>query len=163
MYSIRLTKDEDKDRVISIFNNYVKNSMAAYPENPLPVQAWEHFKGMCLNGNLWIAEDENGEICGFAMLKPYMSMGTFSRTADLGYFIDPAHTGKGLGRMLLERLEEVARNLGIKVLVANVSSQNEVSLQFHRKIGFTECGRLPEVGKKHDKIFDIIWFYKHLD
>ncbi len=45
-------------------------------------------------------------------------MDTFAHTADIGYFIDPEHTGKGLGKQFLAELEKHARELGIKVLVA---------------------------------------------
>ena len=160
MYTIRLATDEDKDQVMAIFNYYIENTMAAYPLKALPVQAWDHLKGLCIQGNLWVAEDSEGAIAGFAMLKSFMSLETFAHTADVGYFIHHDHTHQGLGTRLLAQLESTAKALNISVLVANVSSLNPESLAFHTHAGFTECGRIPGVGKKQCQHFDLVWFYK---
>ena len=152
MYSIRLATDEDKDQVMAIFNHYIENSMAAYPLKALPPQAWEPIKATCIAGNLWIAEAADGSIAGFAMLKTFMNAGSFAHTADVGYFIHPGHTHQGLGTKLLAQLVSVAKELNISVLVANVSSLNPESLAFHQRTGFTECGRIPGVGKKQGQI-----------
>jgi len=162
MYTIRLGKDEDKDQVIAIFNHYIVNTMAAYPQSPLPVQAWGFIKSKCVNGTVLVAEDDKGTVVGFALLKSFMEMDTFAHTADIGYFIDPKHTGKGLGKLFLAELEKAAKDLGIKTLVANVSSANPESIAFHEHSGFIKCGQLPQVGKKQDEFFDLIWYYKSI-
>jgi len=51
---------------------------------------------------------------------------------------------------------------GIEILLANVSSLNEPSLRFHRKHGFTECGRLRRIAVKHNTPFDIVWVERDL-
>jgi phosphinothricin acetyltransferase len=158
---LRLATDDDRDQVIAILNHYIENSMAAYPEHPMPPEAWDKMKGMCVKGNLWVAEDA-GKVIGFAMLKVYMGRDTFAHTSDVGYFLLPEYTGRGLGRLIMDKLEEVARSIGITVLVADVSSLNPASLAFHRKMGFTECGRIPGVGIKKGQPFDIVWFVKNI-
>ena len=104
----------------------------------------------------------NPSLSGVALLKSFMEMDTFAHTADIGYFIDPEHTGKGLGKQFLAELEKHARELGIKVLVANVSSANPESIAFHERTGFTKCGELPNVGKKKGESFGILWYCKSL-
>jgi len=51
---------------------------------------------------------------------------------------------------------------GVDCLLANISSHNEQSLDFHRKMGFQQCGRFRRVGKKFGKDFDVIWMQKLL-
>jgi phosphinothricin acetyltransferase len=162
MYNIRLSKDEDKEQVIAIFNYYIQNTMAAYPLSPLPVQAWGFIKSKCINGTILVAEDESGKVVGFALLKSFMDMDTFSHTADIGYFIDPNHVGKGLGKRFITELEATAKSFGIKILTANVSSANPESIAFHEHCGFVKCGELPNVGKKKDEYFNMIWYYKDI-
>lgn len=162
MYNIRLSKDEDAAQIIAIFNHYILNSMAAYPQSPLPVQAWPFIKGKCIQGTVLVAEDSSGNMAGFALLKNFMDMDTFAHTADIGYFIDPAHVGRGLGKRFLAELEEVARSFGISMLVANVSSANPESIAFHEHTGFSRCGELPNVGQKHGKFFNLIWYCKSI-
>lgn len=162
MYTIRLSADGDKIQIMAIFNHYIEHSMAAYPQRPLPVKAWDFIKSKCVQGNAFVAVDQEGKVVGFAILKNFMEMDTFAHTADIGYFIEPDHVGKGLGKMFLARLEEAARSMGIRVLVANVSSLNPESIAFHEHAGFTRCGELPGVGIKHGKTFDMIWYCKKI-
>lgn len=79
------------------------------------------------------------------------------------YFIDKTHTRNGIGTRALNKLEGDARQLGIKTLLASISSENPQSLSFHRKNGFKECGRFEKIIKKRGKQFDIIWVQKWID
>lgn len=159
---LRLATNDDKDAVIEVLNYYVANSTAAYPMTFLGDEAWNQLRFMARENNIWVMENAEGDFLGFAMLKWFMARDSFNHTAELSYFIKADQTGKGLGRRLLEKLEDQARALGVKILVANVSSLNQESLAFHQKMGFQECGRIPGVAKKFDETFDVVWFYKNL-
>ncbi|GAG19401.1 unnamed protein product, partial [marine sediment metagenome] len=63
---------------------------------------------------------------------------------------------------ILRHLEEEARTMGITKILAHISSRNPVSLAFHRKHGFAECGRFPGIGRKWGKSFDVVWMLKDL-
>ena len=71
--------------------------------------------------------DDAGGVAGFGFLKPFLPFPAFKKTRMLTYFIAPEDTGRGLGIRLLGRLTDNARNVGIKVLVTNISSKNEAS------------------------------------
>jgi len=70
--------------------------------------------------------------------------------------------GKGIGTKALKLLEEDGRNMGIKQILANISSYNEQSIEFHRKNGFLECGRFLNIGKKNGNNFDVVWMEKEI-
>jgi L-amino acid N-acyltransferase YncA len=50
--------------------------------------------------------------------------------------------------MILDRLIEDAKKLGVTSILACISSQNQPSLDFHRKKGFQECGALSIYGER---------------
>ena len=95
-------------------------------------------------------------------MRAYNPFPTFARTAEISYFIEQGYTGRGLGKAALARLEEEARARGIRCLLASVSSANEQSLAFHRRNGFSECGRFLRVGEKKGMAFDVVWMQKEL-
>ena len=161
-YSIRPISNEDRESVMDIFNHYVENSFAAYPENKLPYQAFDMLMQMSNGFPTVSINDQNGKIVGFGMLHAHHPMPTFLQTAEVTYFIHPEHTGKGLGKMLLGSLEKGAAEKGITNILANISSLNPNSIKFHQKNGFTECGQFRKVGKKKDQEFDTIWMQKML-
>lgn len=145
---------------MDIFNHYVEHSFAAYPENTLPYQAFDMLLQMARGLPTTTVKDLSGNTLGFAMLRPHNPMPTFSRTAELTTFIHPDHTGKGLGKQLLDFLERGAVEQGIATLLASISSLNPSSIAFHKKNGFVECGRFRNVGKKKGQLFDTVWMQK---
>ena len=161
-YIINPITIEDREPVIDIFNYYVENSFAAYPENKLPYQAFDMFLQMAKDLPTATIKEENGKLLGFGMLRKYNPMPVFSHTAEITYFIDISHTGKGLGKIMLEYLEKEGRDKGINVILANISSLNPGSINFHKKNGFVECGCFKEVGRKNGKSFDNVWMQKML-
>lgn len=161
-YSISPLSHEDREAIMDVFNHYVENSFAAYPEDRLPYQAFDMFLQMSHGLPAGSVRDRNGRIVGFGMLRAHNPMPTFSQTAEVTYFIHPDHIGKGLGTMLLAYLEKGAREKGIMNILANISSLNPNSIRFHQKNGFIECGRFRKVGKKRGREFDTIWMQKTL-
>ena len=89
-------------------------------------------------------------------------MPTFSRTAETTYFVKPDFVGKGIGKILLEYLITEGRKKDVTSILASVSSLNEVSISFHMRHGFVECGRFRDIGRKKGKTFDVVYFQRML-
>ena len=156
-----LNKDDQKE-VIDIFNYYVENSFAAYPEHKLPYESFDLFLKMCEGYPAIAARDEQGNIVGFGMLRAFNPFPTFSRTAEITYFIKPQYTGRGTGKKILDNLFAGAKEKGITSIIASISSLNEGSINFHTKNGFVECGRLRDICYKRGKTFDVVYMQKML-
>jgi phosphinothricin acetyltransferase len=161
-YSINPITTEDREAIIDIFNYYIENSFAAFPEIRLPFQAFDFLLQMSKGYPNGTIKDENGKVVGFGLLRTHNSIPAFAQTAEITYFLDKEHTGKGLGRMLLDFLERGGRKRGLTTILADISSLNPGSINFHRNNGFVECGRFLKVGKKNGQLFDTVWMQKML-
>ncbi|MCQ1536075.1 N-acetyltransferase [Methanosarcina sp. KYL-1] len=161
-YDLVPISPEDREAVIDIFNHYIENSFAAYPEKKVPYEFFNFFLQATAGYPTTLAKDENKKVVGFGMLHPHSPMPTLSGTAEITYFIRPDCTGKGIGSSMLERLMAGAREKGLHCILASISSLNEGSIRFHRDHGFKECGRFREVGKKNGKLFDTVWMQRFL-
>ncbi len=152
-----------RGEVVDIYNYFVENSYAAYPDEALGYEIFDYFRKISSGYPAVVAKDADGETVGFAFMSAFFPVRTFERTAAITYFIKPEHTRQGLGRTILERFEKSAAGMGIEWILAHISSLNEESLGFHRKNGFEECGRFRDVGKKFGRIFDVVWMQKRVD
>jgi phosphinothricin acetyltransferase len=155
-YVLRPVTPEDKAAVIDIFNYYVENTFAAYPDQKVPYE----FFGMLLQlskGYPFYVAEAGGKVIGYGLLRPHVPFGTFRRAAELTCFIAPGYTGQGAGKAILDRLAGDARGLGVDTILASVSSENDGSIGFHKKYGFAECGRFRKAGRKSGKDFDEVW------
>jgi L-amino acid N-acyltransferase YncA len=160
-FVIEPVSTEDGKAIIDIFNHYVENSFAAYPESKVPYEFFDLFLEMA-EGYPFLVAKYSGkeEVLGFSLLRPHNPIPAFSGVAEITYFLAPDHTGKGIGRQMLDRLLVGAREKGIKSILASISSLNSVSLAFHKKNGFQECGRFVGIGRKWGQDFDVVWMQR---
>jgi phosphinothricin acetyltransferase len=152
----------DGKAIIDIFNYYIGNTFAAYPENPVPYAFFDNLLETCRNYPTVVARGPGGEIAGFGLLRPHNPMPAFHRTAEITYFIRPEATGRGLGSRMLKELTAGAKERGITTILASISSLNEGSIRFHKRNGFLECGRFSNVAEKKGIVFDTVWMQKVL-
>jgi L-amino acid N-acyltransferase YncA len=161
-HSMRPIEAADRTAVVDLFNYYIENTFAAYPEQRVPYEFFDIFLAACRNYPSVVAEDAGGRFLGFGMLRPHNPMPAFARTAEVTYFITPDATGRGLGSRMLAHLEQEGKKRGITCILAGISSRNPGSLRFHRKNGFIECGRFRNIGRKREMPFDVVWMQKEL-
>jgi len=159
-YSLRSAAQSDIPDMLEVFNFFVHHSYASYSEIELEPeffhQLWECALAI-------IVLEINHKIVGFAYIKPYLAYKNCQLTGVLTYYILPLYTGKGFGAMMLDKLIEAARNVGMKHLLAHISSRNEQSLRFHRNHRFVECGRFNDIGTKFGHTFDVVWMQRALE
>ena len=82
----------------------------------------------------WMCE-ENYSVAGYAV----MSVGA-GESHILNICIRPESRQRGLGRMLLEHLLDLARQQGAEVTVLEVRNSNRVALKLYQDLGFNEVG-----------------------
>lgn len=161
-YTLRPILFDDREAIMDIFNFYVENSFAAYPEAKLPYEAFDPFLQLGSDYPKASVTDEEGKVVGFGRLRAHNPLSSFARAAEVTYFIHPEHTGRGIGRLLLAHLEEGARSKGIRTILASISSLNAGSIRFHEKNGFVEAGRFVRIVSKQGREFDTVWMQKML-
>ena len=147
--------------VIDIFNYYVENSFSAYAEKKVLYDYYNIFIEKT-KGYPAYAIKAGEDLVGFCFLTSYNPLPSFNETAQITYFIDKEHTGKGIGKIALKKLEDDAKRGGIRIILAHISSLNSESIAFHLKNGFRECGRFEKIIRKKDRTFDIIWMQKSI-
>lgn len=162
-YTFENLEAKHRNEVINIYNHYIENSFAAYPEKKVPVEFFdlilEKAKGYPAYA---IVNATTKRVIGFCNLKPHHPLSTFKETAEITYFIDPLEVGKGIGKQALDLLEAKGREIGIRQILASIASRNQQSIIFHIKNGFKECGRFTDVIKKNNTRFDIVWMQKEI-
>jgi GNAT superfamily N-acetyltransferase len=85
-----------------------------------------------------IAED-NGKIlaAGSAIIKEGNTYNTFRNYAFLGFmFVEPDYRGKGLNRLIIDRLVEWSHQKGLTEIRLHVYSDNLNAIHAYEKVGF---------------------------
>ncbi len=153
---------EHSSAVMSIFNHYISTSTSAFPARPLPEPFFGMFLKKCEGGYPNFVVKDNDTVIGFCQLSPYNPMSSFVKTAECTYFIAPEYTGKGVGRLCLDKLIDSGKAMGIEHLLAEISSENEASIRFHEANGFRKTGELEGIGEKFDRGFSVVIMQKDI-
>ncbi len=91
-----------------------------------------------------VAVEEAGAVLGTAKMNRN-HMGNGSHIASATYMVDPAHSGRGVGRALCEYSVDWARAEGYRAMQFNaVVETNTHAVKLYRSIGFDVIGTLPE-------------------
>ncbi|MEA4875498.1 GNAT family N-acetyltransferase, partial [Anaerorhabdus sp.] len=153
---------EHKKEVVNILNYYIENTTAAYRAEIVDEEfSFRFLEGVDVYSSYVMKTTEN-KVIGFCILEPHKTISTFSEVAEVMYFVHNEYTGFGVGSLALSKMEEEARKIGVKKLLADISTENTKSINFHIKNGFVEYGRLCDVGNKFGRKFGIVYLVKNL-
>ncbi|WP_333768890.1 GNAT family N-acetyltransferase [Streptomyces sp. IBSBF 2435] len=95
-----------------------------------------------------VAVDDAGTVLGTAKMNRN-HMGNGSHIASASYMVDPAHSGRGVGRALCAYSVRWARAAGYRAMQFNaVVETNTHAVKLYRSLGFVVIGTLPE-GFRH--------------
>ena len=154
---------EDIAACTELYNYYIENTCITLEEEPVtPEEFGARAARITKDYPYIVARDGAGKPIGFAYLDVFNPRSAYRCTADLSIYIDRACRGSGVGQTLYAEIERLGRERGIENLISIITSDNEGSLRFHRKNGFTEIGVMPAVAFKFGKYLDVSFFQKHL-
>lgn len=111
-------------------------------------------------GYLVAVEEE--QLLGLACYGPFRAGPGYAQTMEHTIYLAEGAQGQGLGRRLLTALEDHARHAGLRCLIAGISGENSGAQRFHAAQGYTEVGRLPQVGTKFSRALDLVLMQKLL-
>ena len=84
----------------------------------------------------------------------------YDRTAEIGIYLHPDFCGKGLGKPIVAFLENEAREIGFKVLIASISGENTTSIRLFENCGYRACAHYHQVGEKFSRLLDVLDYEK---
>jgi L-amino acid N-acyltransferase YncA len=157
---IRPAVPADAETVAAIFAHYVTTSVSTFEEIPPDAEHWRRRLG---DQGLPFLVAEAGQVCGFAYASPWRSKAAYRHTVEDTVYLSPAHTGRGLGRALLGELLAACAAAGARQVIAVIADTgSDASAARHRRLGFTEAGRLTGVGRKHGRWVDTVLMQREL-
>ncbi|MBD8892383.1 N-acetyltransferase [Labrenzia suaedae] len=157
--------EEDLPALLEIHNDAVRTLKAIWTDRQETLESRRDWFRSRKSAGLpvIVAEDESGQVVGYGSFGPYREKEGYRLTVEHSVYVLPQARGLGAGRLLLERLIELARGQGYHVLVAAIDGENGGSIALHEKCGFKVVGRLPQVGMKFGDWLDLVLMTLVLD
>lgn len=157
--NIRDASEKDLSHILEIYNDAVKNTYAIWNEKTVDLDNRRKWLQVHQESNLpvIIAEDDDGDILGYASLSEWRPFEGYRYTVENSVYVNSKKRGHGTGKALMIELIKRAEELGMHAIVAGIEAENTASVKLHEKLGFKNAGRLDEVGIKFGKWLDLIF------
>lgn len=155
-------KPEYLEQILAIYNYYILNSTATFHIRPLTLDEMKEIVFFDHPRYRTVAVFAGGNLCGYGLLAPYHKREAYDGTAEITLYLKPEATGRGLGSLTIQYLEDIARKVGIHTLIAVICGENQASIRLFEKNGYVQCANLREVGKKFDRLLDVVCYQKIL-
>lgn len=156
---IRPARPEDAPAIAAIWNAVIRDTLATFTTAEKDPEA---IAAQIAAGTPWWVACVNNTVQGHATYGQFRGGPGYAHSMEHSIHLSNSAKGQGLGRALMQALEAHARATGVHVMVAGVSSENPEGQAFHARLGYNECGRVAQAGRKWDQWLDLILMQKIL-
>ncbi len=164
--NIRPSTDADLPAIAALYAYYVENTTTTFELVAPSLAEITRRRAVILEHEFpyAVAESGKGQLLGYAYTGPYRLRPAYRFTVEDSIYIDHAHTGRGIGHLLLARLIEESIAAGKREMIAVIGgSDNCGSIRLHERCGFAHAGLLKNVGYKFETWIDTLFMQRSLD
>lgn len=155
---IRNYKTDDCTAILEIINYNIANSTALYDYNPRTLaQQLAIFEEKLTKNFPIIVAVENNQVVGFGYYSEFRFREAYKYTVEHSVYVHSEFQGRKIGHVILEKLIQLAKNQKLHTMIAVIDSENQASVKFHEKFGFSTVGIIKESGYKFDRWLDSVF------
>lgn len=167
MLVVREATLQDAERILEIYDYYVKNTAITFEyDTPSLAQFQERMK-KTMQRYPYIVILKDGRIEGYAYAGSFVGRAAYDWSCEMTVYLDNNARKCGMGRIIYEALEKALYDMGILNLYACIAcpEQNDEylttnSADFHAHLGFVKVGEFHKCGYKFDRWYNMIWMEK---
>ena len=154
---IRQANEKDLEAILEIVNYNILNTTSIYDYEPRTLdQQKAIFEEKNKAGFPLLVIEIDYEIAGFGTYGTFRFKEGYKFTVEHSVYVSVNHQGKGLGKLVLAALIELAKKQKLHTMIAVIDAENQSSVEFHKQFGFETVGIIKESAFKFDKWLDTV-------
>ncbi len=155
---LKIAQAEEKDiqSILEILNHEILNSTVVYyyKERTYQEQLYWFQKKQKDNMPVLVAKIED-KVVGYGSFGIFRPWDAYKFSVEHSIYVSKDFRNKGIGKQLLIKLIQLAKESGFHTMIAGVDATNSISYQLHKQFGFEEVGTFKQIGYKFDKWLDL--------
>jgi L-amino acid N-acyltransferase YncA len=161
---IRQATDADLPAILAIYNHAVEQTTAVfeYRAHTLDMRR-EWFRAKQAASLPVFVASEGDRVLGFATYGPFRAWPAYKYSVELSVYVDVGARRRGIGTELVRAVIDDTRARELRVVMAGITADNDVSLRLHERLGFREVAHIPQVGYKFGTWLDLKFLQLVLD
>jgi phosphinothricin acetyltransferase len=160
---IRPYQTKDAVEILEIINYNILNSTALYDYEPRTLENQiAIFQDKLDKGFPILVAISNKSVVGFGYYSEFRFREAYKFTVEHSVYAHPNHLGKGIGKLILDNLIHLAKAQKLHTMIGVIDSENQSSIEFHKKFGFEIAGTIKESGYKFNRWLHSVFMQKML-
>ncbi len=153
---IRSATPADAEAIARIYNHYVTDTIVTFEEEVVPSSEIARRIAEVQSASLpWLVAELHARAVGYAYAGTWKGRSAYRFTVEATVYLDPAHTGRGLGSRLFGELLPILRERGVHSVIGGVALPNAASVALLEKFGLKKVAHFEEVGFKFGRWIDV--------
>lgn len=155
---IRKMQPEDWQEVAVIYEQGIASGKSTYPQDVPSYEEWDRAH----HQHSRLVAEIDGKIAGWIALTPSFARAIYSGVAEISLYVHQDYQRQGVGRRLVQAMEEESVRNGIWTLEALIFEDNLPSLNLFQSCGFNLLGIRQKLGydKKLNKWRNVAFLEK---
>jgi phosphinothricin acetyltransferase len=155
---IRKATSADVPKILDIINYSILHTTANYNYDIQSLEVQQKwFEDKKAKNFPVIVAEVNEIVIGFGSYGTFREKIGYQYTVEHSVYVEDEFTGKGIGKLLLSELIQLAKQQGFHVMIGAIDADNKGSIAFHKKFSFVENGIIKEAGFKFGKWLDLLF------
>lgn len=167
MIAVRDATLEDAERILEIYDYYVKNTAITFEWVTPSLDEFRDRMKRIMRRYPYLVVLKDGRVEGYAYAGPFVGRAAYDWSCELTVYLDRNARKCGMGKMLYGALENALRDMGIVNLYACIGYPERDdeylttnSADFHAHSGFVKVGEFHKCGYKFGRWYNMIWMEK---
>ena len=153
--SIRLATIADAEAILEIYNHEVVHTVATFDLVARSLGEQRQWLTARSGAFAAIVAISDNVVVGFGSLSPYKERPAYRTSVEDSVYVHTGHQGRGIGKLLVTELLNVARVSGFHAVFARITASSTASRGLHSSCGFHLVGVEQEVGRKFNRWLDV--------
>ena len=160
---IRRAVRSDVPAMREICNEVLRNSNSIYREEEVDLaERYAWFDEKMEHGYPLFGAYESDKLIGYAGYGSWRAAQGYRKTVELTIYVDNKYRGTGVGSLLMQTIIDQAKSDGYHVMLGAIDAENKGSIGFHKRFGFIETARMPEVALKNGQWLNLVFMQLNL-
>jgi L-amino acid N-acyltransferase YncA len=161
---LRPATQADAQAMCRIYAHAVEHSIGTFEEEPPKLDEMEQRRANLVAQKFpYLVAEIDHAVVGFAYAGPFRPRSAYRFTVEDSVYIHPDWHGRGVGRVLLNRLIDDSTAAGFRQMVAVIGgTDNHASIGLHLGCGFAHVGAFENIGFKFGRWAGIAFLQRAL-
>jgi phosphinothricin acetyltransferase len=163
---VRPSRDTDVEAMLAIYRYHIRHGVAKDADSnggmPEPDDLRDRRKNLRQNRLPHLVATWRGEVVGYAYAVLFRKRPAYRYTAKHSIYVHHEHTGRGVGRLLLQELIDACAAAGFRQMIGYIDADNAASLALHERFGFARVGLLCGVAYRYGRWSDTVMVQRSL-